>query len=84
MNFSQLLSESLADAKVGFAIAAVLGYCLYRIMTITNRKKLDSSNDTVDSSNDIVSEIKLFAQRFVTRQTSVMLTFLLFQLDLHR
>lgn len=54
MNVSQILLESISDAKVGFAIATIIGYCLYKIMTITNRRKLQPSNDADESSNTIM------------------------------
>ena len=52
MNISEIL-ESAADAKVGFTIAVIMGYCLYRMMTRTNRNKLQVSDDDNESSNDI-------------------------------
>lgn len=47
----------VTDAKVGFSIAAIIGYCLYKIIAGRNRKRLQFFNN--DSNvNDIVSKIK--------------------------
>ncbi|XP_017890733.1 peptidyl-tRNA hydrolase 2, mitochondrial-like [Ceratina calcarata] len=53
------LQETAPDAKVGFIIAAVLGYCIYKIMTIAARRKLESSaepNDTNEISDVVDSD----------------------------
>ena len=52
MNIPEIL-ESAADAKVGFTIAVIMGYCLYRMMARTNKNKLQVFDDDNESSNDI-------------------------------
>ncbi|XP_034189140.1 peptidyl-tRNA hydrolase 2, mitochondrial [Osmia lignaria lignaria] len=54
MTVSEILLESFdsfSDATVGFVIAAVLGYCLYKITTL---RDLKASNDSNKSSDNIV------------------------------
>ncbi|XP_031834923.1 peptidyl-tRNA hydrolase 2, mitochondrial [Nomia melanderi] len=53
MSVSEIFLETAADAKVGFIAAAIIGYCLYRMMTIKNRtlKDFEGANET---TNDIV------------------------------
>ncbi|XP_076761199.1 peptidyl-tRNA hydrolase 2, mitochondrial [Xylocopa sonorina] len=53
MTISQILLEATTDAKVGFSIAVLIGYCLYKIMTIADRRKIQSSNDSNEISNNI-------------------------------
>ncbi|XP_076620650.1 peptidyl-tRNA hydrolase 2, mitochondrial isoform X1 [Colletes latitarsis] len=54
MSITEIFLESAADAKVVFTVATIMGYCLYRIMTITNRRKLETFEDSNESSNSIV------------------------------
>ncbi|KZC07591.1 Peptidyl-tRNA hydrolase 2, mitochondrial [Dufourea novaeangliae] len=54
MSISQIFLETAADAKVGFTIAAIIGYCLYRIIAITNRRRLKEPEDFNESTNNVV------------------------------
>ncbi|XP_053975129.1 peptidyl-tRNA hydrolase 2, mitochondrial-like [Hylaeus anthracinus] len=54
MSIFETFLENAADAKVVFTVTAIMGYCLYRIMTISNRRKLEAFEDSNDSSNNIV------------------------------
>ncbi|XP_076641883.1 peptidyl-tRNA hydrolase 2, mitochondrial [Halictus rubicundus] len=54
INFSQMFLETALDAKVGFTVAAIIGYCLYRMMAISSRRRLKESEETDESSNDVV------------------------------
>ncbi|CAL7936409.1 unnamed protein product [Xylocopa violacea] len=53
MTISQILLKTATDAKVGFSIAVLIGYCLYKIMAIVERRKLQSCNDSNEISNNI-------------------------------
>ncbi|XP_012351063.1 peptidyl-tRNA hydrolase 2, mitochondrial [Apis florea] len=49
MNISQIFLKITTDEKVGFAIATLIGYCLYKVMLIINKRKLQSSsNETLN------------------------------------
>lgn len=65
MTVSEILLESLSDAKVGFVIATVLGYCLYKIMTVRDRRKLGASNDSNKSLDNIVRTTKILILAFI-------------------
>lgn len=41
------------DAKVGFSIAAIIGYCLYKIIAKRSRKRLQSFNNDINVINYI-------------------------------
>ncbi|XP_017792584.1 PREDICTED: peptidyl-tRNA hydrolase 2, mitochondrial-like [Habropoda laboriosa] len=56
MNTFQIFLESVTDGKVGFTIGVIIGYCLYKIMAIIAKKKLQSSNDSNETSNNIVNK----------------------------
>lgn len=49
----------VTDAKVGFSIAAIIGYCLYKIIAERSRKRLQSLNNDCNVNN-IVSKIKIY------------------------
>lgn len=60
MNITQIFLQTATDAKVGFIISAIIGYSLYKIIAVINRKKLQSSNDNYNETlNYMVSKIKI-------------------------
>lgn len=57
MNISQIFFKIATDEKIGFAIATLIGYCLYKIMLIINKRKLQSSsNETLN----MVINVKIY------------------------
>lgn len=53
MDISQAFFENAIDPKVGFTIAAIIGYCLYKMMAMNNRRKLETLEDSDVTTNAI-------------------------------
>ncbi|CAD1474115.1 unnamed protein product, partial [Heterotrigona itama] len=50
MNVIEIIFK-VTDAKIGFSIAAIIGYCLYKIIAERSRKKLQSFNIDCNVNN---------------------------------
>ncbi|XP_003490777.1 peptidyl-tRNA hydrolase 2, mitochondrial-like [Bombus vosnesenskii] len=61
MNITQILLQTVTDAKVGFIISAIIGYSLYKIIAVINRKKLQSSND---NCNETLNYMQMYADNY--------------------
>lgn len=54
ISFSEILAETAPDAKMGFTIAAILGYCIYKFMTIIRQLKSPVESNDSNEISDIV------------------------------
>lgn len=66
MNVSDNLLESIVDAKVGFTVAAIIGYCLYQIMTrFGNKSFIPTVSKVSEQTDDIVFTDKCDSYKLV-------------------
>jgi len=71
-DIAQTIVAQATDPKVAFMAAALFGYCLYKLMTVVNRKSLQQSSFTEDSDetddDDVVKKtilLEFFSKTFV-------------------
>ncbi|KYM97549.1 Peptidyl-tRNA hydrolase 2, mitochondrial [Cyphomyrmex costatus] len=61
-DFAEIIVTQATDPKVAFVAAAVFGYCLYKLITMTNRKssqKNSFAEDSDETDDDVKKTISL-------------------------